>query len=847
MSDINQNNSGTVTTEAPDNIITSINIVPVSLGDSMQRHFVDYAMSVIKDRALPDAYDGLKPVQRRILYDAIELGLTPDKPYKKCARIVGDTMGKYHPHGDSSVYEAMVKMAQDFSMRYPLINGSGNFGSIDGDGAAAMRYTEAKLSAFGHAMLEDINKNTVDMIPNFDGEETEPTVLPCLIPNMLVNGTSGIAVGMATNMAPHNINDVYNALNYIIDRTMEEEEADIEEIINIIQAPDFPTGGTIINIDSVKEAYRTGSGRVTVRGTYEIDDSNNIIITEIPYKVNKAKLVERIDTLARNIKEKGKPDRPAIIPEIKEVRDESDKAGIRVVIELKKDANPQLAVNKLLKNTDLQCNFSINNTALVDGEPRVLNIYELLNSFLLHSANVIVRRCLYDIDKANKRLNIVYGILHCFEDDMLDRVISTIRHSDDPVAALVELGFNQEQASYIADMRIRALSASSEAKLSDEKATLETNIAKWTEIVSNNSVLLSTIKSEFEELRRKFSDERRTSIVNDSALINEEDLIKDETLILTITDAGLIKSVSEAEYNTQKRGGKGTKAASTKEDEIIQYMFTTNSKDNIMFFTNLGRVHLLKAYKIPKSNKASRGKSIFNFLSLDTENGEEIVNVIAANTNDTSKSLLLATRKGIIKRLQLDRLSTRLSVTKIIEFREDDSLTAVLLVSEGDQVIMNTSNGMALKAEVNAKSIRPMGRTASGVTGMKFKADNDYVVDMSLCDKEYLFTLTESGLGKCTPIEEYNLQNRGGKGVTSHKITDKTGLVIAASTISSDDDIFIVTEQGLMIRVKAKDISTSGRSTSGVKLLSLNNGDAIAGISVSSFNCLDEETDDVQQ
>ena len=646
----------------------------------------------------------------------------------------------------------------------------------------------------------------------------------------------GIAVGMATNLAPHNVNDVYNALDYIIDCTLSQEEINEDILIDKIQAPDFPTGGIIVNVDTVRNAYKTGEGKITLRADMEVDDDGKIVISEIPYKVNKAKLVERIDILSRTIKEKGKPDKPAIIPEIKEVRDESDKTGIRIVIELKKDANPKLAINKLLKHTDLQCNFSINNTVIVDGEPKKLSLYEMLNSFLAHAANVIIRRTQFDVAKAEKRLNIVNGILMCFVGDMLERVIHAIRHSDDSVNALIELGFNQEQAEYISEMKIKTLSRASEAKINNEKEALEANLSKWYSILNDNNILLETMKIEFAELRSKFSDERRTKIINDSASINEEDLIKDETLVVTITDTGLIKSVSEAEYNTQKRGGKGTKAATTKEDEIIKYMFTTNSKDNIMFFTNLGRVHLLKAYKIPKTNKGSKGKSIFNFLSLDTEKGEIIVNVIAANTNDTSRSLLLATRNGIIKRLPLDKLSTRLSVTKIITFREGDSLQAVQLVSEGDNVIMNTAQGLSLTTVVEEKSIRPMGRDASGVTGMKFKIEGDYLVDMSLCNKQYVFTLTESGLGKRTPIEEYTVQNRGGKGILSHKLTDRTGIVVAASTVNDDDDIFIVTEQGQMIRVKSKDISVTGRSASGVKLLTLNDGDAIVGISVSSYN-----------
>ena len=819
------------------------NVQNVSIGNAMQKHFIDYAMSVITERALPDVCDGLKPVQRRILYGANELGLTADKPYKKSARIVGDVLGKYHPHGDSSVYEAMVRMAQDFSMRYELIDGSGNFGSIDGDGAAAMRYTEARLSRYGQAMMADLHKNAVDFVPNFDGEEVEPKVLSGLIPNMLLNGSSGIAVGMATNLAPHNVNDVYNALYYIIDCTLNQEVINEDVLIDKIQAPDFPTGGVIVNVDSVRNAYKTGDGKVTLRADIEVDEDGKIIISEIPYKVNKAKLVERMDSLSRVTKEKGKPDKPAIIPEIKEVRDESDKTGIRIVVELKKDSNPQLALNKLLKHTDLQCNFSINNTVIVNGEPKKLSLYEMLNSFLAHSANVILRRTQYDYDKAEKRLHIVDGIIRCLEN--IDIVISLIKSSktnkEAVEALMLNLGLTEAQADSAVQMRLIALTNASTEKFYNEKSEIEANMAKWYSILTDNNVLLETMKIEFEELRVKFSDERRTKIVNDSATINEEDLVKDETLVVTITDTGLIKSVSDAEYNTQKRGGKGTKAASTKEDEIIKYMFTTNSKDNIMFFTNLGRVHLLKAYKIPKSNKSAKGKSIFNFLSLDTERGETIVNVIAANINDTSRSLLLATRNGIIKRLPLDKLSSRLSVTKIITFREGDSLQAVQLVSEGDKVIMNTAQGLSLTTIVTETSIRPMGREASGVTGMKFKLENDYLVDMSVCDKQYVFTLTESGLGKKTDIEEFTVQNRGGKGIVSHKLTERTGAVVAASTVSDEDDIFIVTEQGLMIRVKAKDISVTGRSASGVKLLTLNEGDAIVGISVSTYNNNEEE------
>lgn len=820
-------------------------IIRTSVGVATKKNYIDYAMSVIQERALPDVYDGLKPGQRRILYDSYTLGLTPEKPYKKCARIVGDVLGKFHPHGDQSVYEALVKMAQDFATRYPLIDGHGNFGSIDGDGAAAMRYTEAKLTPYGLALMQDINKNTIDYIPNFDGEEEEPTVLSGLLPNILLNGTTGIAVGMATSMPPHNINDVYNVLNYIIDCAKDGEEPDEDEVIKLMNAPDFPTGANIVNVDSLSEAYKTGKGKVTIRSTINIEEDGSIVVSEIPYKINKAKLIERIDGLSRATKEKDKV-KPAVVPEIKEVRDESDRNGIRIVVELKKDANPQLVINNLLKHSDLQSNFSINNTILVEGEPKVLSLLEILNNFLEHSAEVILRRTAFDVKKAEKRINILNGILRCYEGDMLDTVIEIMRYSDDVLKSMTDLGFNKEQVEAIAEIKLRRLNESYKEELTKERDSLDVQLSKWNLILENQNAMLDEMKAEFNELRTKFSDERRTKIINDSAFINKEDLIKDETLIITITNTNLIKSVSENEYNIQKRGGKGSKAATTKDDEIIKYMFTTNSKDTLMFFTNLGRVHLLKAYEIPKTNKNSRGKSIFNFLSLDSENQEHIVNVIAANLNDTNKSLLLATKYGFLKRLPLDKLSTRMSVTKVIQFRNDDSLTAVLLVSENDVVILNTANGMCLTTVVNQSNIRPMGRTAAGVTGMKFKTENDFVVDMSLCnDKTHLFTLTESGLGKKTSLEKYSAQSRGGKGVSSHKITGRTGKVIAATTINDEEDIFIVTEQGLMIRIHSSEISETNKTASGVKLLTLNEGDAIASISVTDH--INESNDESEE
>lgn len=816
----------------------------VGIGDSMQKHFIDYAMSVITDRALPDARDGLKPVQRRILYTLQSLGITPDKQYKKTARIVGEVLGKYHPHGDQSAYGSLVNMAQNFSMRYPLIDGHGNFGSIDGDSPAAMRYTEARLSHYGSTIMNDLNKNTVDFIPNFDGEETEPSVLSTLIPNMIANGNSGIAVGMATNMPPHNITDVYDALIYIIDKTIEQESIDEDEIIDIIKAPDFPTGGKIINLENIRDAYKEGQGRVVVRGTYEIEN-NNIIITEIPFKVNKSKLVERIDNLSRPSKEKNKPEKPAVISGIKEVRDESDKTGIRIVVELKKDVNPQIIINNLLKHSELQTNFNMNNTVLIDGQPKIVSLYGLLECFLAHSAEIILKRTAYDLEKASIRLNIIEGILFCCSEDNIGLIFNIFRESEDIVLALTQIGLNKEQAEYISEMKFKALNKKSEDKLTAEKDILITNINKYNSILNDQTVLLETLKFEYNELKTKFIDKRRTEIINESSSIDEEDLIKDETLIITITDTNLIKSVAEKEYNIQRRGGKGTKSANTKEDENVKYMFTANSKDNIMFFTNLGRVHLLKAFKIAKSNKNTRGKSIYNYISLDTENGESVVNVIAANTNDTSMSLLMVTKYGIIKRLCLENLSTRSSVTKVIEFKDKDSLKAVLLVAENDFVMINTSNGMALITAIEEDSIRATGRNAMGVKGIKFKKKTDHVVDASICNnKEYLLTITKNGLGKRSLLSDFTTQNRGGVGIIAHKLNEKTGEVVCAMTVNDNDDVFIATEQGQIIRVNASSVSVTGRATSGVKLVSLNNNDYISSASIMIKEENDEGTEE---
>lgn len=814
------------------------NIIPIDVYSALGPRFLNYAMSVITDRALPDVRDGLKPVHRRIMYAMNELGIHYNKPYKKSARTVGDVLGKYHPHGDASVYQALVILAQDFATRYPLIDGHGNFGSIDGDGAAAMRYTESRLSRIGQQLLNDINKNTVDFVPNYDGEELEPSVLPTLLPLLLMNGSFGIAVGMATNIPPHNLKDIYKACYLLIENTKAGIDTDIEDIINCIHAPDFPTGGQIMGMSKVKEAYRNGSGKFIVRGKYEIEDTKNgsqIIITEIPYKVNKAQLIESIIDLAKDKKDdKGKLITQAKIKGIKDVRDESDKDGMRIVIEVKKDENPNIIINNVIKYTKFQTNFSVRFLALVNGEPRTLNIKDVLNEFLAHSASVIIRRTQFDLDKDSARLNLVQGILRCVEsEELLSQVINVVRTADDPVMELLTLGFNQAQSEYIYDMKIRSLSKASAEKLSAEKETLEGNIELYNAILNNESVLLDTIAMEFRELEKLYGDDRLTEVCSSIDSLDEEDLIKDETLIITYTTDGIIKSVEEKEYKSQKRGGKGVKGTNTKDDEIIKFMFTSNSKDDLLFFTTEGRCHVLKAYKIHKSSKAAKGKSINNYLNLNV--GEKIISVLNTSLKNKDKYLLFITKNGQIKKLSLEQLSTRMSVTRVITFKEGDSLVQALLITEGDNVLIVTANGMSLRIDTAAegtKAIRSMGRTAAGVSGINV-AEDDEVVDMCVIkDEDNILTVTELGIGKRTKADEWRIIGRGGKGVTAHGLSDKTGKIVSVMTATDQDELFVATEQGLITRISTESIRICGRSSVGVKLINLNENDKVASVSI---------------
>lgn len=701
-----------------------------------------------------------------------------------------------------------------------------------------MRYTESRLSRYGQELLKDINKNIVDFKPNYDQEEQEPTVLGCLLPNLLANGSFGIAVGMATKIPSHNLHDIYNACYKVIDDTIAGQETDIEDLISIIQAPDFATGGTIMGLSGVKEGYRTGKGKVVVRSKYNIVEDKkgtSIIINEIPFNVNKQKLIENINDLMKDDKNsKGQVIKPATFPQIREIRDESDKDGLRIVIELKKDENAQLVVNNLIKYTKFQDNFNMNLIALVNGEPKQVTLLDMIEQFLGHAAEVILRRTQFDLEKAQVRLNIVEGVLRCTSDEeLLQQVIHTIRFAENDVEALIELGFNEAQAKHLADMKIRSLSNASEEKLSVERDNLVANVNEYTAIIEDESVLLSKMKAEFQELEAKFGDDRRTDIAFEEGNVDDEDLIKDETLIITYTTEGTIKAVEETEYKSQRRGGKGVKATNIKDDEIIKFMFTSNSKDDLLFFTNEGRCHVLKAYKIGKSSKAAKGRNINNYLTLNV--GEKIVSVLNTSIKNKDNSLLFVTKNGVIKKLSLEQLSTRFTVTKVIGLREGDQLVQSLLVEENDNLLIVTAKGQSIRLDSSAegaKAIRSMGRQASGVAGINV-AEGDEVVDMCIVnDNDLILTVTENGLGKKTRASEWRVLGRGAKGIVAHSLNEKTGNIISVLTADEDDELFIATEQGLITRISTHDIRVCGRSSQGVKVINLNDNDKVASVSI---------------
>lgn len=790
-------------------------IKPIDLRKTMENSYIDYAMSVIASRALPDVRDGLKPVQRRILYAMIELNNGPDKPHRKCARIVGDTMGKYHPHGDSSIYGALVNMAQEWSTRYPLVDGHGNFGSVDGDGAAAMRYTEARLSKISMEMLSDINKNTVDFDPNFDETEKEPVVLPARFPNLLVNGTSGIAVGMATNIPPHNLREVIGGVVKIIDNIVEEDrETTIDEVIDIINGPDFPTGATILGRSGIEEAYRTGRGKIRVRAVTNIEPmangKNRIIVTELPYMVNKARLIEKIAELHKDKKVDG----------ITELRDESNREGMRICIELRKDVNPNVVLNQLFKHTQLQDTFGVNMLALVDKQPMVMNLLQMLTYYLKHQEEVVTRRTQYDLNKAEERAHILKGLLIAL--DNIDEVIKIIRGSQStPIAKerLIErFGLDDVQAQAIVDMRLRALTGLEREKLEKEFEELMKKIGEYKAILADRKLLLRVIKEEITLISDKFGDERRTGIGFDVFDISMEDLIPVENTVITLTHMGYIKRMTIDNFKSQHRGGKGIKGMQTIEEDYIEDLFMATTHHYLMFFTNKGRVYRIKAYQIPESGRTSRGTAIVNLLQLLPE--EKITAVISLREYKEDTYLFMATKNGLVKKTSItEYMNIRKTGLQAINLREDDDLIEVKVTDDEKNILLVTRQGMCIMFKET--DVRPTGRTSMGVRGMNLSFD-DEVIGMQLNTQgEELLLVSEFGMGKRTSIEEFGIQHRGGKGVKCYKITEKTGNVVGAKAVHEDQEVMLITNEGIIIRIEVSGISVLGRITSGVKLMNL--------------------------
>ncbi|RKD35359.1 DNA gyrase subunit A [Lacrimispora algidixylanolytica] len=792
----------------------------VDLKKTMEKSYIDYAMSVIASRALPDVRDGLKPVQRRVLYSMIELNNGPDKPHRKCARIVGDTMGKYHPHGDSSIYGALVNMAQEWSTRYPLVDGHGNFGSVDGDGAAAMRYTEARLSKISMEMLADINRDTVDFIPNFDETESEPDVMPSRYPNLLVNGTSGIAVGMATNIPPHNLREVIGAVVKIIDNQVEENrETTMEEVLDIIKGPDFPTGATILGKLGIEEAYRTGRGKIRVRGVSDIEAMPNgksrIIITELPYMVNKARLIEKIAELVKDKKIDG----------ITDLRDESDRAGMRICVELRRDANANVILNQLIKHTQLQDTFGVIMIALVKNksgalEPRTLNVLQMLNYYLEHQKEVVTRRTRYDLNKAEERAHILNGLIIAL--DNIDEVIRIIRGSQNIQIAKAELmerfGLSDVQSQAIVDMRLRALTGLEREKLENEYRELQARIAELNAILADEKKLLGVIREEISIISAKFGDDRRTSIGFDEFDMSMEDLISEENTIVAMTKLGYIKRMSIDNFKNQNRGGKGIKGMQTIDQDYIEDLMMTTTHHYLMFFTNTGRVYRLKTYMIPEGSRTSRGTAIINLLQMLP--GESITAIIPMKEYDDEKFLFMATRSGMVKKTpMMEYANVRKNGLQAIVLRENDELIEVKATDNTLDIFLVTKKGQCIR--FHEKDVRVTGRVSMGVIGMRLNHD-DQVVGMQMeTQGPKLLIVSENGMGKRTPIEEFSPQRRGGKGVLCYKITEKTGEIVGAKLVEDEHDLLLITTEGIVIRIAANEISVIGRNTSGVKLMNV--------------------------
>ena len=796
-----------------DNIFDQVH--EVDLKKTMEESYIDYAMSVISQRALPDVRDGLKPVQRRVLYSMIELNNGPDKPHRKCARIVGDTMGKYHPHGDSSIYGALVNMAQDWSTRYPLVDGHGNFGSVDGDGAAAMRYTEARLSKISMEMLADIGKDTVDFVPNFDETEKEPTVLPARFPNLLVNGTNGIAVGMATNIPPHNLREVIAAVVKIIDNRIEEQrETGLDEIMEIVKGPDFPTGAQILGRRGIEEAYRTGKGKIRVRAVTNIESMQNgksrIIVTEIPYMVNKARLIEKMAELVRDKRIDG----------ITAITDESNREGMRINIELRRDANANVVLNQLYKHTQLQDTFGVIMLALVDNEPKTLNLKEMLTYYIRHQEDVVTRRTKYELNKAEERAHILQGLLIAL--DNIDEVIRIIRGSENTQAAkagLIErFALSDAQAQAIVDMRLRTLTGLEREKLEAEYKELMKRIEEYRAILADENLLLGVIKKEIQIIADKYGDDRRTSIERDVFDITTEDLIPDENVIITMTHLGYIKRMTPDNFRSQNRGGKGIKGMQTIDDDYIEELLMTSTHHYLMFFTNQGRVYRLKGYEIPEASRTARGTAIINLLQLMP--GEKITALIPIREYKEGRFLFMATKKGLVKKTPItDFANVRKTGLTAITLRDDDELIEVKFTNNKKDIFLVTKYGQCIR--FHETDVRKTGRASMGVIGMSL-SDGDEVVGMQLDTQgEYLLIASEYGMGKLTPITEFSAQNRGGKGVKCYKIMEKTGNVVGVKAVNREHEIMMINTEGIIIQMACEDISVLGRVTSGVKLMSL--------------------------
>ena len=806
-------------------------IIEKDIEKEMREAYIDYAMSVIVSRALPDVRDGLKPVHRRILYSMHEDGITSDKPYRKCANTVGSVLGRYHPHGDSSVYDAMVRLAQDFSMRYMLIDGHGNFGSVDGDGAAAMRYTEARMSKIAEYMLTDIEKNTVDFMPNYDDRLQEPTVLPARIPALLANGSSGIAVGMATNIPPHNLTELIDGIIKIID----EDNVTDEELMTVIKGPDFPTEGIILGLEGIKQAYTTGKGKITLRAETEIEEMSGnrqrIIVSSLPYQVNKANLIKTISDLSKERKVEG----------ISECRDESDrKDRVRVVIELKRDANPQVVLNQLFKHTQMQTTFGIIMLALVNGVPKILTLRQCLDCYIDHRKDVILRRTQFDLDKALARAHILEGLKIAL--DNIDEVINIIRNSyDDAKERLMErFGLTDIQAQAILDMRLRTLSGLQREKIEEEYNQLMELIAHLRDILNSERLVFDIIKEELLEIKDKFGDERKTKIVAAEGEIDVEDLIKEEQTVVALTHFGYIKRMPIDTYKSQRRGGKGITGIATREEDFVKQIFTASTHDTILFFTNKGKLYHLRGYEIPEAGRTAKGTAIVNLLSLDA--GEKVSAVIPIQNFAEGKYLLMATKNGLIKKTALKEYdSTRKTGLQGITLKEDDELIGVRLTDGQDNVVLVTRNGMCITFD--EKDVRPIGRVSQGVIGIRLDEDDEVIGMESVIagGKATLLAITENGFGKRTELDEYRVQNRGGKGVITYKITPKTGKLVGVRIASEEDDVMLITDTGTIIRINVKDISVLGRSTQGVTLMRTSDGGKVV-----SMEILTPEINDVE-